>query len=471
MYTLKKSHDTISNLFHEESYKTNAENINDENEELIQQMYKPYSKRNKKYINNKKKLQENKESSSDEEIESSSDEEIESSSDEENKESSSDEEIESSSDEESESNELPLHENSIYNYDNESYIVDNEKFLQKRFDDIQTEQKYAMNMCIYKCARNGYNPYLLFLMVYDESTKTYMFPKYQDIFHESKENSVEEIEELFINEYKKKLFDIFPPNTFENLDNFEIEEGPTNIYNDELYKGFYLHENSKNEITMVYDATRINIPFSKMKRYSWVSPYEIFVSKQVKITPISNEVHDILEEITQNNSNGKDFYHLKRVTDQSYVETPYILFMCIQKDASSLAFDLLNMNKKIIYENVIEKDDETYETILFPEIQHKELGNYTFFSSLPITQSELIKRYAVFIDLHTLYLEPDKNEKLMNIYSEDTNQYSAITFVENNVQLWCIKSPIFITEIPNDGYYALENKVTNNENFIENNDL
>jgi hypothetical protein len=342
-------------------------------------------------------------------------------------------------------------------------MIDNEKFLQKRFDDIKSDISYKMNLCIYKCIRNGCTPYLLYLMIYDDLTKTYLLPNYNIILldnqiptsnslsgNESIDESVDSIEENIMNFFKEKLFDIYPPNT--NKINYDDFEDSTDIYNEELFKGFFLHEN---EITMVYDATHINIPLES-NNYCWVSPYEIFISKKVKSISISDSVEKIFDEISLSGSqNNVDFYHLKDVISNRIIKTPYILFMCKQIEPSKsgfMLFDLFN-TKKMEYSTVEYENDNENESIIFPTIQHPKLGNYTFFSSLPLKTSNLVKRFAVFVDmdeLNPLYLEPSENDTLLTIYDfdKDIEQYTSVTFIEKSIQFWCVKSCLYFSEMP-----------------------
>ena len=345
-----------------------------------------------------------------------------------------------------------LNNNTIYEYDGKKYTIDNEKFLQKRFDDIRENMTYKINICIYKCVRNGYLPYLLYLSTYDEKYKTYVLPN--DYVIQINNESVDEIEENIMNIFKEALFNIYPPNKFESSNE------STDLYNEELFKGFFLHEK---EITMVFDATRINVPLESNK-YCWINPYEIFVSKKMKSIPISKTVSKIFDEISATSSNSVDFYHLKQVSNDTIVKTPYILFMCIQSESSNSGFVLVDIfnTKKIIYSSIESSETETEtETVLYPTVQHPSIGDYTMFSSSPFSISNLIKRFAVFIDtdtLHPLYIEPEKNDLLTSLYDVDNQQYTSITFIENEKQLWCIKSYEFFTEIPDNGNYLLENE-------------
>ena len=475
MYTLKKSHEMIDNIFvnreydrqddgiinkhksHAHSSNSNSSNSNSSNSDSSNSdsSNSDSSNSDSDYLSDSSNSDSNSESYSDSNSESYSESDFNSYSD-------SDSYSESLS--ESSQNELLEEQiNTIYEYDGKKYMIDNEKFLQKRFDDIKSDISYKMNLCIYKCIRNGCTPYLLYLMIYDDLTKTYLLPNYNIILldnqiptsnslsgNESIDESVDSIEENIMNFFKEKLFDIYPPNT--NKINYDDFEDSTDIYNEELFKGFFLHEN---EITMVYDATHINIPLES-NNYCWVSPYEIFISKKVKSISISDSVEKIFDEISLSGSqNNVDFYHLKDVISNRIIKTPYILFMCKQIEPSKsgfMLFDLFN-TKKMEYSTVEYENDNENESIIFPTIQHPKLGNYTFFSSLPLKTSNLVKRFAVFVDmdeLNPLYLEPSENDTLLTIYDfdKDIEQYTSVTFIEKSIQFWCVKSCLYFSEMP-----------------------
>ena len=142
-----------------------------------------------------------------------------------------------------------------YKYDGETYVLENERFLQKTFDTVQPDMHYKMSMCVYKCIRKGCTPYLVYLTVYDETTKTLCLPTYQNMQGGgSTEEEVEETENRIMEDFKMQLFSIFPPGVNSSL-NMEDEE-PTDIYKEELFKGFVLENDT---MTMVYDATRVAV--------------------------------------------------------------------------------------------------------------------------------------------------------------------------------------------------------------------
>ena len=320
-----------------------------------------------------------------------------------------------------------------YNHNGEQYIVDTDPFLQKNFENVNPEINYSMNLCIYKCVQNGSTPYLLYLMVHDTESETLVFPHYKTSVGGGSDEPMEETEDRVLEDFKKRLFDLFPPDVYND------SEDATDIYTEDLFRGFYLEEN---DISFVYDATRVNVPLASDKPYYWVSPYEMFVSKRINhlnvdetlIRTISSSLNGVID---------KRFYHLTRLSDNSLVKDPYVLFLCKPVDS---------MFSGVAIENVSEPlSDQNTENLLFPRIQHPLLGHYTFFSSLPA--SDGLSRYAVFVDtegLNPLYVEKDDSAILDHLYSpENTTRYSAVTFFYNSVQqVWCIKSPYYFSLLP-----------------------
>ena len=339
--------------------------------------------------------------------------------------------------------------------------MDNEKYLQKRFDDIDPTKDYKINACIYKCVRNGSVPYLLYLLLFDRQTGKYILPNKMGGKADPKE-SVEETGKKTTEKFNEFLFDIFPPGQTKPVNsNDEIEsEGTADLYDESLFKGFFLEDSA---ITMVYDATRVNLStFSNASTvYVWASPYEMFISKKWKNTDIDDSVRELFLRISDNE---KDFHHLKNASDKTIVKTPYILFICAGSagSGSPSLFSFFGTgkenqtNQSILFENMYKTSDkESPNFSIYPKINHPQLGNYTFFSSEQLDTSRdntLLKRFAVFVDvdnLQPLYIEKGEEDKLNHLYDMDqTESYSAVTFLDGeNRQLWCVKSAEYFSEI------------------------
>jgi hypothetical protein len=331
----------------------------------------------------------------------------------------------------------------LYDYDGESYFVDNDPFLQKSFD--IPEGSYKMNLCIYTCVRNGPMPFLLFLTVYDRDKNTLILPRAQDI-EITLEDTDEDVETIFMETFQQQLFDIYPPN---ELKDAEIEEEPTDVYHPKLFKGFYIQKEKDTKTTvMVYDATRIRVPLATDKEYFWVTPYEIMVLFQFRNVVIDTSVTYLFEDIaTSSEIVDKSFYTLKRLSDNSLVPSPYVLFSCSKSTPGFFNF----FGSSTEFENRIQEKTETVNLIT-PTIDHPQLGRFPFFSALPLNPDiPHIQRYAVFVDIDGLeptIIPEDDDYTLDHLYDEiNTKQYSSISFMYKDKQYWCIKSPFYFTEI------------------------
>ena len=299
-----------------------------------------------------------------------------------------------------------------------------------------------MNICIYKCIQRGCSPYLLYLMIYDENTKTLIFPNNQ--ISAGSEDSEEDLERTILDEFKQILFDIYPPAV-------TVTEDEVDIYTEELFRGFFVHDNT--DITMVYDATRINVPLANDKQYYWVTPYEMFASKTVHGINVNPSV--LVEIASADGSLDKRFYHLKDVKTNELVKDPYVLFLCKQSSSAGLLSSLEStFGFSSEYDNIESEEPEGTEneevvTILYPRIKHDKIGTYTLFSST--SKVNTAKRFVVFVDiddLSPLYLEPEHVDKLDHLYDPDNIELStAITFMNGSQQIWCIKSPFYFSEI------------------------
>ena len=341
-----------------------------------------------------------------------------------------------------------MEENPIttYDYDGESYFIDNDHFLEKTFS--LDDGKYSIQLCIYNCVRSGCMPYLQYLTVYDSSRDTAVFPSAESIEIVS-EDSEEDIQKKVMESFQTALFHIFPPN--DPKEETDTESESADIYNPHLYKGFYLDkdENGINTLVMVYDATRIQMPLATDKEYFWITPYEALVLFQYRNVLIDTSVTLLFQTIaTSSEFIDQSFYRLKRVSDGSLVPSPYILFPVSSPRPTLFSFSFFSTNA---YENIVQEKEEEIN-LLIPTMDHPKIGNTQLFSSTPLNSNvPQIKRYAVFVDIDgmepTFVREEDK-EFLPNLYDLTQNkQFSAISFLENGKHFWAIKSPLYFSEI------------------------
>ena len=325
---------------------------------------------------------------------------------------------------------LPI---TVYDYDGEGYFVDPSPFLQRIFD--FPDGTYNTNLCIYSCCRNGAFPFLQYLTVYDKETNSLIFPRI--ISPELKEeHSIDEVREQYMDSFKKALFELFPPTVIETSD----EEKNEDVFQPNLFKGIFVE---RENLCMVYDATRVQNPLTTNKEYFWVTPYEILVLYKYRNIDINESVTSMFKTIAS--SSGfidKKFYHLRRVSDGELVPTPYILFPCSKTNGG-----LFSSNS---YENRVQDQEEIVD-LTISTVDHPILGNVPMFSAVPIDPHlPKIQRYVVFVDTDGNKPTFMKEGTVLDddIYGiHQTKQYSSISFFENGKQFWVIKSPLYFTEI------------------------
>lgn len=369
-----------------------------------------------------------------------------------------------SDDENLSSQSLPPPENG-YLYENKYYYLKNEKYLQTDFEAATIPDDYNMQMCIYKCVKQGCTPFLMYLLQYHEGR--YVLPSHANEGANEGANEDATEETKVMEKFHEYLFNIFPPNEIQKVDT----EEPADLYDPELFQGFYNHKTS-NTLTMVYDATRIQLPIStEPTLYAWATPYEIFISKNIKEIPIDETVRESFIEI---GDNEKDFHHL--YTDENtIIKSPVVLYLCKTDDASTgFSFGNLlttpDIDATITNDYTADSDpNHTTTVLLYPRIQHPLLGDYTFFSNKMLnpdaaysastgtgtssSTADKLRRFAVFVDipgLHPLYVEQDETDKLNHLYDIDQReQYSSITYLRSSdkAQLWCVKSSQYFSEI------------------------
>jgi hypothetical protein len=325
-----------------------------------------------------------------------------------------------------------------YDYDGNSYFVDNRSFLQRTFD--FPDGSYPINLCIYTCVRNGCCPYLLYLTVYDKSKNALIFPTAETI-EIGPEDSEDTIREKTMESFQTALFNLFPPNEEQE----EQDDQEEDVYNPHLFQGLFLDENM---VFMVYDATRVSVPLATDKEYFWATPYEITALYQYRNINIDPSVTDFFQIVsTSSGFIDKSFHHLKRLNDGSYVPSPYVLFPC--SPASPGIFSIFGTSKG--YENPVQLPEEQVN-LLIPTVVHPSIGNVPLFSSKPLDPSvPHIQRYAVFVDVEGMepfFVDEETPEFIDHLYDlQQTRQYSSLNFIENNKEYWCVKSPLYFTEI------------------------
>jgi hypothetical protein len=147
---------------------------------------------------------------------------------------------------------------------------------------------------------------------------------------------------------------------------------------------------------------------------------------------------------------------LKRVSNGSLVPVPYVLFPCISSTGFFSKYENpISTTYKTKDREPKDREPKDREQVIIPTIDHPKIGNFPMFSALPLDSSvPHIQRCAVFVDIDGLeptFIMEENSPVLDHLYDIDNpKRYSSISFLENGVQYWIIKSPLYFSEIYDD---------------------
>ena len=314
----------------------------------------------------------------------------------------------------------PIEEEGSYISKKTSYYLDFTEILQKTEDIDDTKPLYP---CIFKVNNNGYAPYLLYLLEYDSTTKTYKWARgSQEVPNGS---SI----------FQKLLLQY--PFLFNDTDE------RIGTIDDVRLKGFYTE--NPDHILAVYDTTTFKTDLlEENPDYIWATTYEILSSRNIYGIPIDESVISVFLDIYK--THKYDFHHLKREgTEDDYVRAPYTLYLC-QKENST-------------YSNVSKLEEDNIR-ILYPRVDHEKLDRFFLFSSDLIYPGSLeenlkIQRFAVFVDIdptiHILFIDgtdAENNADLDHLYDGTLEpEPQIVTFIEDDKQFWSIRNPALFSQI------------------------
>jgi hypothetical protein len=130
-----------------------------------------------------------------------------------------------------------------------------------------------------------------------------------------------------------------------------------------------------------------------------------------------------------------------------FVPSPYVLFPC--SAPSPGIFSIFGSSGG--YSNPVQVGEEEVN-LLIPTVDHPSIGYVPLFSTKPLDPSvPHIQRYVAFVDIEEMepfFVDEETPEIIDHLYDlYQTRQYSSINFIEKNIEYWCVKSPLYFTEI------------------------
>jgi hypothetical protein len=222
----------------------------------------------------------------------------------------------------------------------------------------------------------------------------------------------------------------------------------------EIFKGF-IYNAEKNSIYLFFDMSGHNIPSSGSTTTTTATTTPPPLQYWGILDEIINTKHicgtDIQPEIVELFTSNPDLKEIrKHANGGTVVNIPYplSLYMCQTGDTGATNSSEL--------ENVLVVSSGT--TILEKTVPHPFLGDFYYFSSsvLPsMKKTDIgwsdIQRYVVFLegdnDEQESYIVKDLNEitdEQRQAYLKKNEDMDIMTvwFKENDIQLWCIRSPL-----------------------------
>ena len=262
----------------------------------------------------------------------------------------------------------------IFEPTSEQYTIENEQLLSKDIQFLEPGKTYTVRMCIYSAVLTGVSPYLKYYIkkdIDDDGNPIIKFPEYTFVYNEGQEEGEGQGEEEEEGEgqgegeererEKEKEKEKEKENQFmggypeeegmedlesDIMDKIELTQQLVNIFSFAMcsdencgknLKGIYRLEkdieDKKDVFYIVFDATKIITDVSLPIEIETCVIYEILATKQMGFISFDYSVSDLFKEIVDKNDT-LDFHHLKSSSGE-YAPSPYCLFMCTEKEASS----------------------------------------------------------------------------------------------------------------------------------------
>lgn len=318
-----------------------------------------------------------------------------------------------------------------YTYDKHTYTVNVSESLQKDLQVLKAENKYTVHLCLYKVFLDSYLPYLTYILKKKENqklkTSIYEFPTYTfDLSVITNPLSPRTVKKMTGGSEENDKFEAeFMEELYQQVYSYCKE--PQQIPDiGPFFRGFYVKDD---EIFVVIDMTTLVIIEGEHVK---ATPYEILIAKQVLETYVHSSTTNFLKTMKDENGN-MDFYHVKK-EDGTYVESPYVLYMC-------------KANGFRGYEN-IKITEQSRPISVYSRVNHSKFGMTLLFTSHAFVEADKLQRFLVFAEkATTLYVDADSD--IDQLYADDAKEYRVITYVdkESQKQIWSVSTPLIIDEL------------------------
>ena len=320
----------------------------------------------------------------------------------------------------------------VHPFTKNEYSVLVEKYLQKDKNILDMDIEYKIHICIYKVILYRDEPYLLYLLNKNENDNIMEFPSYVFNFNSIADSFSTETIELKTGENTEaNRFDLeFDDKMFQEVRKYM--QGGESIQLESVFRGFHVITSDipsfpNSEIVVVFDATYLPIDSNHMVS---ASIYELLCVNKIMEYNLAPYIPKFFIEIQKQNDT-LDFHHIVDINHQKYVESPYCLFLC-RKDQNGNYVSVSSLEYK-----------DSITSLIFGKINHPYLGSQIMLSHFPLGNVKDPQRILLFSkNKNIAFIEGDMT--LDMVLSDDVADYSAVTYFENETQLWAVESISFV---------------------------
>ena len=322
--------------------------------------------------------------------------------------------------------------------------------MQTDFSSIDSTAEYQVHICAYHVHLDSREPYLTYYLVANQ-TKEYTFPTYtfglsnvhQPLSPRTVQHQTGGNDEWhqFEAEFKDHLLDTLTQiHCFDFVERQSESSQPqvqasSNTLLDKIFKGFIIREPEQThpyelpKLFVVVDTS--HIPFKKGMENQVMSnvhatPYEILCSQSIRNRKVAKDVANFFQQIA-NEENSLDFHHVQRI-DKTYVESPYVLYLCKNSSATD-----------------VYSEEESAKHWFPPRIKDSVFGEILLFSLNDENTREDAQRYAVFAkEKNTVFSETEfTSDQLLSIGPE----ISCFCFQKNRHQYMVVNASMIVDKI------------------------
>jgi hypothetical protein len=339
---------------------------------------------------------------------------------------------------------------STYLFQQAPYYVITEEALQTDFSSIDSTAEYQVHICAYHVHLDSREPYLTYYLVANQA-KEYTFPTYtfglsnvhQPLSPRTVQHQTGGNDEWhqFEAEFKDHLLDTLTQiHCFDFVERQSESSQPqvqasSNTLLDKIFKGFIIREPEQThpyellKLFVVVDTS--HIPLKKGMENQVMSnvhatPYEILCSQSIRNRKVAKNVANFFQQIA-NEENSLDFHHVQRI-DKTYVESPYVLYLCKNSSATD-----------------VYSEEESAKHWFPPRIKDSVFGEILLFSLNDENTREDAQRYAVFAkEKNTVFSETEfTSDQLLSIGPE----ISCFCFQKNRHQYMVVNASMIVDKI------------------------